>query len=68
MTTTQNAAMNHPVAAIIVGLVWLIAAIVFVLFMACVYTCYGVAVGAQWGYGKWAARYRGTHRQETTNG
>jgi len=62
MTTTQGAVFNHPVAALIVGFVWLIAMIVFGLFLAAMYTCYGVVVGAQWGYGKWASRYRGSHR------
>lgn len=62
MTTTQGAVYSHPVAALIVGLVWLVAAVVFTLIMAGVYTCYGIAVGAQWGYGKWAGRYRGSHR------
>lgn len=62
MTTTQGAVYNHPVAALIVGLVWLVAAVVFALIMACVYCAYGIAIGAQWGYGKWSARYRGSHR------
>lgn len=62
MTTTQGAVYNHPVAALIVGFVWLIAMIVVGLFLAGMYTCYGIAVGAQWGYGKWAGRYRGSHR------
>jgi sterol desaturase/sphingolipid hydroxylase (fatty acid hydroxylase superfamily) len=63
MTTTQGAAMyNHPVAALVVGFVWLIAMIVVGLFLAAMYTCYGVVVGAQWGYGRWARRYRGSHR------
>jgi len=62
MTTTQGAVMNHPVAALIVGFVWLIAIIVLGLFLAAMYACYGVSVGAQWGYGKWSARYKGSHR------
>lgn len=62
MTTTTHAAIDHPVAALIVGLVWLVAAVVFAFILACMYTCYGIVVGAQWGYGKWAGRYRGSHR------
>jgi hypothetical protein len=62
MTTTQGAVFNHPVAALIVGLVWLVAAIVFALILVAMYTCYGIVVGAQWGYGRWAGRYRGSHR------
>lgn len=62
MTITQGAVMNHPVAAVIVGFVWLIAAICFALFLVAMYTCYGVVVGAQWGYGRWVGRYRGSHR------
>jgi hypothetical protein len=62
MTTTQGAVFNHPVAALIVGLVWLVAAVVFAFILAAMYACYGVVVGAQWGYGRWAGRYRGSHR------
>ena len=62
MTTTQGAVFNHPVAALIVGFVWLIAVIVFGLFLAVMYTCYAVSVGAQWSYGRWASRYKGSHR------
>jgi hypothetical protein len=62
MTTTQGAVFNHPVAALIVGLVWLVAAVVFAFILAGMYACYGIVVGAQWGYGRWAGRYRGSHR------
>lgn len=60
--TTTNATLNHPVAALIVGFVWLIAAIVFCLIVAGMFACYGISVGVQWGYGKWAGRYKGSHR------
>lgn len=66
MTTTTGAALNHPVAALIVGAVWLVAATVFALFLICMYTAYGVAYGCKWGYEWWAARYKGAHRRTGT--
>lgn len=62
--TTTNAAMNHPVAALIVGFIWLIGAIVFALVLACVYAVYGIGWGAQRGWGWYIAKYRtgGRHR------
>lgn len=62
MTSTSNAAVNHPAAALIVGLIWLIAMIVFALFLAAMYTLYGIGWGIKWGYGRWATRYHGSHR------
>lgn len=62
MTTTTGATLNHPAAAVIVGFIWLIAIICLGLVLAAMYTCYGVIVGAQWRYGKWARRYKGSHR------
>lgn len=48
----------------IVGLVWLVAAVVFVLFLGCVYTAYGVGYGARRGWAWYTAKYRsgGRHR------
>jgi tryptophan-rich sensory protein len=62
VSTTTHAALHHPVAALAVGLVWLVAAFVFVLVVACLYACGVAAAAAVWGHGKWVGRYRGSHR------